>query len=79
MFYDVINKPKKKNLFIYLVLLFLCISYITLTKLRQKKKKKKDIYYLIYQKLFDLYTFYVFKNVILKYVNYNLFNKKGLI
>ena len=68
-------------LFIYLVFLFLCISYITLKKLRQKrkKKKKKDIYYLIYQKLFDLYTFYVFKNVMLKYVNYNLFNKKGLI
>ena len=43
------------------------------------KKEKKNIYYLIYQKLFDLYTFYVFKNVTLKYVNYNLFNKKGLI
>ena len=39
-----------------------------------KAKNKKDIYYLIYQKLFDLYTFYVFK-----YVNYNLCNKKGLI
>ena len=62
-----INQKKKK-----------IISYITLKKLRQKEKKK-DIYYLIYQKLFDLYTFYVFKNVILKYVNYNLFNKKGLI
>ena len=38
-------------------------------EIKAKKRRNKDIYYLIYQKLFDLNTFYVFKNVILKYVN----------
>ena len=75
MFYAVINK---QNIYIYIfstVILMYILYYIEEIKAR----KKKDIYYLIYQKLFDSYTFYVFKNVILRYVNYNLFNKKGLI
>ena len=78
MFYAIINK--QKNIFIYLfsILILIYILYY-IEEIKIKKKNKKDIYYLIYQKLFDLYTFYVFKNVILKYVNYNLFNKKGLI
>ena len=77
MFYAVINKQKKKNIYLFSILILMYILYYI--EEIKAKKEKKNIYYLIYQKLFDLYTFYVFKNVTLKYVNYNLFNKKGLI